>query len=51
MIGVLLLAIGTVGTISSILFGAVFVGQWAMVSAVAFVMIGVAGALLVGAKR
>jgi len=47
LIGALLLAIGAVGTFASILFGAAVVGEWAMAVAVLFVMVGVAGALLI----
>ncbi|WP_164874142.1 hypothetical protein [Rhodococcus spongiicola] len=51
LIGVPLLAIGTVGTLSFILFGAAVVGQWVMTVAVLFVMVEVAGALLIKPQR
>ncbi|SDD38482.1 hypothetical protein [Rhodococcus tukisamuensis] len=51
LVGVLLLIIGTVGTIGSILFGALAVGQWAGAIAVLFVMVGVTGVLLIKPQR
>lgn len=51
VIGALLLVIGTIGTIGSILFGGLLVGQWALAAAVSFVMVGVTGVLLVGGRR
>ncbi|MGW0044332.1 hypothetical protein [Rhodococcus sp. NPDC003348] len=46
--GVVLLGVGAVGTLGSIVFGGLLIGQWAMASAVVFTMAGVAGVLLVG---
>ncbi|MGW4479399.1 hypothetical protein [Rhodococcus triatomae] len=51
VIGALLLALGVIGTVGSILFGGVYIGQWAMAASVAFVIVGVIGALVIGGRR
>ncbi|MFD4292800.1 hypothetical protein ACFWPA_18490 [Rhodococcus sp. NPDC058505] len=51
LIGALLLVVGSAGTLGSILYGAPFLGQWTVAVAVAFVIIGVAGASLITPRR
>ncbi len=50
-IGALLLGIGALGAVGAILFGGLFIGQWALPASVAFVIVGVIGVVLIGGRR
>lgn len=50
VVGILMLTLGAAGTLVSIVFLGVFLGQWTMAVAIMFVIVGVVGALLIGSN-